>query len=63
MDIYFASTFWLLRTVKWKYRSEKNPRSGIPESYGNTVSDFFWETPMVFLQGYTVLHSHQQYTR
>ena len=51
MDIYFASTFWLLRTVKWKYRSEKNPRSGIPESYGNTVSDFFWETAMVFSTG------------
>ena len=58
MDIYFASTFWLLRIVKlwtwvYKYRCEKNPRSGIPESYGNTISDFFffWETAMVFSTG------------
>ena len=46
MDIYIASTFWLLRILQlwtwvYKYRSEKNPRSGIPESYGNTIFDLF----------------------
>ena len=70
MDIYIASTFWLLRVLQlwtwvYKYKSEKNPRSGIPESYGNTISDFFFfeKLPWCFLQGYTVLHFHQSCTR
>ena len=69
MDIYFASTFWLLRIVKlwtwvYKYRCEKNPRSRIPESYGNTISDFFFflrNCHTIFHSASTTLPSHQEY--
>ena len=76
MDIWIASTFWLLWIMllwTWVYKYPLwdpaftsfgyKPRSAISGSYGNSVINFLRKHLTVFHSGCTVLHSNRQCTR
>ena len=55
----YQDLFQVLLSVFWMYVS----RSGIAESYDDSVFNFFEELNTVFNSGCAILQSHQQYTR